>query len=154
MTPGQRTALTKAKERLIEAFNDALKSMSEPGRARDWFIPYLIELLRVYRELREKKVEGQRLSKLLGNDLRARFGMLLKKSTNRDDRTRSRWAAALALAVKRKVPPKELKVWLAQGGGVAGRAAEYASESRSDREWGSSTTSSTVQRRFSSDLNV
>ena len=50
------------------------------------------------------------------------FAILLRRTSNRDARTRSRWASAMKNAVKNKVRPADLKGWLKDGGRISGRA--------------------------------
>lgn len=126
LTPAQKEALAEQRTRLARVFDNALKTLSEPGNARAWFIPFLVELLATYYRLRDTKTDGYRLSKLIGADRRGRFYKLLSKCTNRDEKARSRWAAAMTLAVMQKVEPAKLEDWLELGHGVSGRASEYA----------------------------
>jgi hypothetical protein len=64
----------------------------------------------------------KQLSRLLGSNMRDRFRELLRRSSNRDGKTRHRWACALENARKEKVKPKQLRRWLARGKGLSGRA--------------------------------
>lgn len=121
MTPARRQALRSYRKKLEKAFAEAAAAATTPGKARTWFVPYLAALLRVYRKLTTQTVDGRALSRALGKNPRDAFFKLLKTS-NRDPKTRSRWAAALANAHKSDVSPEDLPKWLKQDGGVAGRA--------------------------------
>jgi len=121
MTPARRRALRSYRKKLKKAFVEAVTAATTPGKARTWFVPYLADVLRVYRKLTTQIVDGRALSRALGKDPRNAFFKLLKTS-NRDPKTRSRWSAALAKAQKSDVSPEDLPKWLKHGGGVAGRA--------------------------------
>jgi hypothetical protein len=86
-------------------------------------VPYLVTVLTVYGKLTTQSVDGKALGKALAKDPRTALFRLLR-SSKRDSKTRSRWAAALVHAYKSGVLPEELPKWLKKGGGVAGRAAE------------------------------
>jgi hypothetical protein len=133
MTPAQRKALRPYRKKLKQALAKAAAAATTPGEARTWFVPYLVTTLKVYQELTTKSVDGKRLSKAVAKDPRAAFFKLLK-SSKRDSRTRSRWAAALAHAHASDVSPEQLPKWLKKGGGVAGRAAELATLARSPKQ--------------------
>lgn len=122
MTGEQKAHLKAVKEHLQAEFEAALETMSEPGSSRTWFLPYLCELLRAYNKLRETKISGKRLTKAIGSSHRERFLKLIKRTTNRDPKTCSRWAAAMANAIKEGIDPDDLEDWLKDGGGIAGRA--------------------------------
>jgi hypothetical protein len=122
MTSSQKAKIAKIEARLRDLFEDAKQSMTKPGRTRGWFLPFLESLLKNYYRLRKTRIDGVRLTNLLGPNPRERFLAILAECTDRDPKTRSRWAAAMANAVKNKVKSRELRVWLANGGGVAGRS--------------------------------
>jgi hypothetical protein len=122
MTPKQKETLSKYRGRLKTAFAHALATMTEPGHARNWFVPYLSEVLATYNEIRTKSVDGKRLSSVVSKSSRRAIRKLISKSSNRDRKTRSRWAAALDAAYKAGVPPEKLGRWFRQGGGLSGRA--------------------------------
>jgi hypothetical protein len=122
MTPKQQTILSKYRRRLQTVFDDALATMTEPGHARNWFVPYLREVLAAYNELRAKTVNGKRLSSVFSKNPRHAIQKLIGKTSNRDRKTRSRWAAALVAAYNAGVSPEKLGPWLRRGGGVSGRA--------------------------------
>jgi hypothetical protein len=122
MTDEQRKVLRRIRRELTASFDRARAKMGEPGHARDWFVPFLVDLLRAYRRLRRKVVNGRKIRGLVGPNPRARFSKLLAKCTNRDAKTRSRWAAAMANAIEEKITPDKLADWLTQRGGISGRA--------------------------------
>jgi hypothetical protein len=121
MTPARRRALRLQRRKLEKAFAEAAAAATTPGKARTWFVPYLAAVLRVYRKLTTQIVDGRALSSALPKNPRDAIFKLLKTS-KRNSKTRSRWAAALANAHKSDVSPEELPKWLKKGGGVAGRA--------------------------------
>jgi len=121
MTSEQRLAIRPYREALKHSFSDALLRAGEPGQARIWFVPFLAKALGTFYELRQRRIDGRRLSKALAKLPRDAFLSLLK-ATNRDAKTRSRWAATLDAAFRLGVTPSDLSKWLRQGGGVAGRA--------------------------------
>jgi hypothetical protein len=133
MTRAQRKALRQYRMQLRQAFAEGAATAITPGNARIWFIPYLTTVLKSYQELTTESVDRKRLSRAIAKDTRTAFFRLLK-SSGRDSKTRSRWAAALAHAHKSGVSPEELPKWLTKGGGVAGRAAELASTSSSKKQ--------------------
>jgi hypothetical protein len=92
-------------------------------------VPYLAAVLKAYRKLTTHSVDGKALSKAVAKDPRNALFKLLKTS-KRDSRTRSRWAAALVHADASGVSPEQLSKWLKKGGGVAGRAAALANLTR------------------------
>jgi hypothetical protein len=112
---------------------DAAAAAITPGKARTWFVPYLAAVLKAYQELTTKLVDGKALSKAVAKDPRTAFFKLLK-SSKRDPKTRSRWAAALAHAYESGISPERLAKWLKRGGGVAGRAAELANVARTHKQ--------------------
>lgn len=122
MTPRQKEILLKYRSRLKSNFADALATMTEPGHARTWFVPYLCAVLATYNELKGKTVNGKRLSSLISKSSAGAIRKLIGKTCNRDRKTRSRWAAAVDAAYNAGVTPEKLGPWLRQGGGVSGRA--------------------------------
>jgi hypothetical protein len=120
---GPTTSTPPVPKKLRQSFAEAALTAITPGQARTWFVPYLVTVLKAYQELTTKSVDGKRLSKAVAKDPRSAFFRLLK-SSKRDSKTRSRWAAALLHAHKSGVSPDDLPKWLKKGGGVAGRAAE------------------------------
>jgi hypothetical protein len=133
MTPTQKKALRPYRKKLQQALAEAAATATTPGQARTWFVPYLAAVLRVYRKLTTQTVDGCTLSRAVAKHPRNAFFKLLRTS-KRDSRTRSRWAAALVHAHKSGVSPKELPKWLRKGGGVAGRAAELAAVARGQKQ--------------------
>jgi hypothetical protein len=123
MTRAQRQALRPYRKKLRQAFAEAAATATTSGKARTWFVQYLASLLKVYGKLTTKSVDGKVLSKAVAKDPRTAFFKLLR-SSKRDSKTRSRWAAALVHAHNSGIAPEELPKWLKKGGGVAGRAAE------------------------------
>ena len=123
MTRAQKQVLHRYRKKLRQALAEAATTATTPGKARSWFVPYLAAVLRVYRKLTTQTVDGRALSRALAKNPRDALSKLLKTS-KRDSKTRSRWAAALANAHKSDVSPEELPQWLKKGGGVAGRARE------------------------------
>ena len=121
-TQKQREILTEYYRRLKKTFSSALATMTEPGHNRTWLIPYLADVLAAYLETKNKKVDGKRLSSVISKNPRRAIQKLIAKSSNRDRKTRSRWAAALDNAYKTGVPPEKLESWFRRGGGVSGRA--------------------------------
>jgi hypothetical protein len=122
MTQKQKEHLSEYRRRLKTAFADALAKMTEPGHARNWFVPYLCKVLATYNESRTKTVDGKRLSSVISKNPRRAIRKLIGKTSNRDRKTRSRWAGALVGAYSAGVSPEKLGPWLRQGGGVSGRA--------------------------------
>jgi hypothetical protein len=135
MTRAQRQALRGYRKKLRQTFAEAALIAITPGQARTWFVPYLVTVLKAYQELTTKSVDGKRLSNAVAKDPRSAFFRLLR-SSKRDSKTRSRWAAALLHAHKSGVSPEDLPKWLKKGGGVAGRAAELASTSGTKKQKG------------------
>ena len=133
MTPEQRKALRRYRKELTDVFAEAASTAATPGRARTWFVPYLAAVLKIYGRLTTKSVDGKVLSKVLAKASRTAFFKLLKTS-NRDPKTRSRWAAALANAHQSNISPNQLPKWLRKGGGAAGRAAELSTASRGPKQ--------------------
>jgi hypothetical protein len=125
MTPAQKKALRPYREKLQQTFAEAAATATTPGQARTWFVPYLVAVLKVYQELTTQTVDGRALSRALAKNPRDAFFKLLKTS-KRDSKTRSRWAAALANGYASGVSPKDLPRWLKKGGGAAGRAGELS----------------------------
>ena len=121
-TAKQQARLSKYHHQLEVVFADGLKKMSEPGHARTWFVPYLRAVLATYIQTRTRTVNGKRLSSLISRSPRGAFQKLIKNTSNRDRKTRSRWAAALDAAYNAGVQPNQLERWLRLGGGVSGRA--------------------------------
>jgi hypothetical protein len=121
MTPARRQALRSHRRKLEKAFAEAAAAATTPGKGKTWFVPYFVAVLRVYRKLTIQIVDDRALSSALGKNPKDAFIKLLKTS-KRDPKMRSRWAAALANAYKSNVSPEELTKWLKKGGGVSGRA--------------------------------
>lgn len=126
MTPGQKEALGPYRKRLKAAFEQARPNAAVSGRARVWPVPYLAEVLKVYDELTNVRVDDRRLSRVLAKDPRTAILKLLKKSCDRNLKMKSRWAAALANAHQSRITPQQLSTWLRSGGGIAGRASEVS----------------------------
>jgi hypothetical protein len=122
VTDGQDKALRRRKKRLLHSFKLAQQRQSNPGVGRTWMHDYLAVVLGEFLWMRRKRVDGLRLSDLLGSSRRMRIAKLLSFSSNRDLKTRGRWGSMLRNALKAKVPPSKLANWLAAGGGIAGRA--------------------------------
>ena len=118
----RRAELHAATEKLRAKFKAAIADMQQPGHDRDWMDPFLKELLRAYRKLRRTKIGGVRVYLALGSTRRSRVAELIRRTTNRDRRTRSRWAGVIARALRKKVKASELRDWLDDGGGIAGRS--------------------------------
>ena len=133
MTPAQKKALRRHRKQLREALANAAVAATTPGKARTWFVTYLATVLEVYGQLTAQFVDGKALSKVVAKDPRVAFFKLLKTS-GRDSRTRSRWAAALAHAHGSGISSKRLASWLKKGGGVAGRATELANLARAPKQ--------------------
>lgn len=110
MTPAQKQALGPYRKKMRQDFADAAAGATTPGGARTWFVPYLATVLKVYGKLTTKSVDGKALSKALAKDPRTAFFRLLR-SSKRNSKTRSRWAAALVHAYKTGVSPDELPKW-------------------------------------------
>ncbi len=139
MTPAQRQALRPYRKKLQQALAEAAATATTPGNARTWFVPYLAAVLTTYRKLTRQSVNGKTLSKAVAKNPRNAFFKLLK-SSNRDPKTRSRWAAALVHAYESNVSPEQLSKWLKKGGGVSGRAAELSKTSRGLKQTANQTT--------------
>lgn len=129
MTREQKNALRPYRKELKQAFAEAALIAATPGEARTWFVPYLAAVLKVYLKLTTETVDGRPLSKVLAKQTRDAFSRLLK-SSNRDPKTRSRWAAVLTNAHNSGISPKQFSVWLKKGGGAAGRASELSKATR------------------------
>jgi hypothetical protein len=125
MTPAQKRALRPYRKQLKLAFAEAAANATKPGRARNWFVPFLANVLDVYRRLGSEVVDGRSLRRALSKDPKAALRRLLRVS-KRDVKTLSRWAAALVNAVQSKISPEDLPKWLSRSGGVSGRARELA----------------------------
>jgi hypothetical protein len=140
MTPAQKKALRPYRKKLRQAFAEAAATATTSGKARTWFVPYLAAVLKTYRQLMTHSVDGKALSKVVAKDPRNAFFKLLK-SSKRDSKTRSRWAAVLANAHKSDISPEQFPKWLKKGGGVAGRAAELANVTRGLKQAANQSTS-------------
>ncbi len=128
MTKEQKEALRPVLEELQESFASAQKRLTSPGRGRDWFVPYLCDVLRSYYGLRKTTVGGVKLIRALGSNRRKRLSRLIERTSNRDPKMRSRWAGALTNAVDEKVEAKDIEDWLKVGGGISGRASRRQSD--------------------------
>ena len=128
MSPDQKAAYRAYRIQLREAYSQAMQTAFVKGRMRTWSVPYLQAVLRVYYELDEQIIDGKSLRRALGKRRRAVRRLL--KTAGRDPKTRSRWMMALLGAIKQKVSPGELPIWLADGGGISGRATEYTASRR------------------------
>lgn len=126
MTEARKKALRPHIKRLRSVFGGSALNASKPGIAREWSYPYLAEVLETYTQLKERDVDGRPLSRALGRNPRAVFDKLVRRSSNRDPKTTSRWAAALTNAFQCGISPEQLPQWLRDGHGVAGRASEIA----------------------------
>jgi hypothetical protein len=122
LTKEQRKALARVQKRLTASFKRSLKRMSKAGNARTWMVPYLKKMLAQYRRARKKIIDGAPLTSVLGHHRHDFFAILLRQTSNRDARARSRWASTMKKAVKSKIRPADLKDWLKVGGGISGRA--------------------------------
>jgi hypothetical protein len=122
LTKKQRKALARVEKRLTASFERCLKRMSKAGNARTWMIPYLKKLLAQYRRARKQIIDGARLTSVLGHHRHDFFAILLRQTSDRDTKTRGRWASAMKNAVKSKIRPADLEGWLNGGGGISGRA--------------------------------
>jgi len=122
LTKGQKKALARVQKRLTASFARSLKRISKAGNARTWMMPYLKKMLAEYRRARQKIIDGASLTSVLGHHRHDFFAILLRRTSNRDARTRSRWASAMKNAVKNNVRPADLKGWLKDGGRISGRA--------------------------------
>jgi hypothetical protein len=122
LTKEQRKALARVEKRLTASFERSLKRVSKAGNARSWMMPYLKKMLAQYRRARTKIIDGAPLTSVLGHHRHDFFAILLKRTSNRDARTRSRWASTMKNAVKSKIRPADLEGWLKDGGGISGRA--------------------------------
>jgi hypothetical protein len=118
---GKKTKVSRYRDRINKAYEDARAQAVNTGNMRVWFVPVLVETLKVYWKLRKRKSKGRRLSSCLGSTPREVFGELLK-DIGRDRKTRNRWAAALTAAVDASIKSSELASWLRMGGGVSRRA--------------------------------
>jgi hypothetical protein len=107
---------------LQQAFLDSALLATVTGHARTWWMPYLQAVLENFLALRQHRVGGQRVSLTLDPKRIGAIQKLIKNSSNRDRRTRSRWAAAVHAAHRAGIDPAELPRWLAEGGGISGRA--------------------------------
>jgi hypothetical protein len=129
MTRAQKEALRPYRKQLKQAFAEAAPTAATPGKARTWFVPYLAAVLKVYRKLTTLTVDGRPLSRALAKQNRDAFFKLLK-SSKRDPKTQSRWAAVLANAHNSDISPEQFPIWLKKGGGAAGRASELSKATR------------------------
>ena len=116
LTKEQRKALARVEKRLTASFERSLKRVSKAGNARSWM------MLAQYRRARTKIIDGAPLTSVLGHHRHDFFTILLRRTSDRDARTRSRWASAMKNAVKSKIRPADLEGWLKDGGGISGRA--------------------------------
>ena len=122
LTKEQRKALARVQKRLTASFERSLKRMSKAGNARTWMMPYLNKMLAQYRRARKKIIDGAPLTSVLGHHRHDFFAILLRRTSDRDAKTRNRWASAMKNAVKSKIRPADLEGWLKDGGGISGRA--------------------------------
>jgi hypothetical protein len=106
MTPAQKRAMRPYRKQLKQAFAEAAPTAATPGKARTWFVPYLAAVLKIYRELTTQIVGGRPLSRALAKQSRDAFFKLLK-SSKRDPKTQSRWAAVLANAHNSDISPEQ-----------------------------------------------
>lgn len=126
MTSERKKVLQVFIKKLESVFADAALSASKPGETRSWFYRYLAKILKTYTKLKKLEVGGKPLSRALGRNPRAAFVELVRRSSNRDPKTASRWGAALANAYQSGISSEQLPDWLRDHGGVAGRASEFA----------------------------
>jgi len=136
MTKEQKQALQPVLEALKKSFASAQKRLTSPGHGRDWFVPYLCEVLRSYHELRKIRVGSVKLIRALGSTRRKRLSRLIKRTSNRDPKMRSRWATALTNALEDKVKAQDLEDWLKAGGGISGRANRRRPDEPAETEQG------------------
>lgn len=129
MTPAQKREMRPYRKELKQAFAEAAPTAATPGKARTWFVPYLAAVLKTYRKLTTRTVDGRPLSRALAKQSRDAFFKLLS-SSKRDPKTRSRWAAVLENAHKSGISPEQFPTWLKKGGGAAGRASELPKATR------------------------
>ena len=129
MTRAQKQALRPYRKQLKQTFAEAAPTAATSGKARTWFVPYLAAVLKVYRKLTTLTVDGRPLSRALAKQNRDAFFKLLK-SSKRDSKTRSRWAAVLANAHNSDISPEQFPILLKKGGGAAGRASELSKATR------------------------
>jgi hypothetical protein len=123
MTKQQRRALRPFRNALKTAFNEAV---AQAAQTRIWPYPYLAALVRTYLKLRAATVGEKPLSRALGKKKQTVLLQLLRNTTDRGPKVRSLWAKAARLAVVEKIAPNDVPKWLADGGGIAGRASEAA----------------------------
>lgn len=116
---------------LQKVFADSVLLATVKGRARTWQVPYLQAVQETFEDLRQQRVGGVRVSQGLAASRLGAILALIKQSSNRDRRTRSRWAAAVHAAHRAGVSPSELPKWLSEGGGVSGRARKTKLPSKS-----------------------
>jgi hypothetical protein len=113
----------------------ALEVKCRQSHTRDWPFPYLARVYGLYMNWRKKNLSIQRRADL------DRF--ILKRSSRRDKKSlhliiectstanakaRNKWASALLAARNYKIEAKKIPEFLLNkdGGGIAGRVAEYA----------------------------
>jgi hypothetical protein len=72
MTPAQKRAMRPYRKELKQAFAEAAPTAATPGKARTWFVPYLVAVFRTYRKLTTQIVDGRPLSKVLAKQSRRR----------------------------------------------------------------------------------
>jgi hypothetical protein len=65
-TEKQIRALAKLKKRLEQAFQSAQGELKKPGNGRNWFVPYLVEVVASYYSARKRTIDGVKLCKLVG----------------------------------------------------------------------------------------
>lgn len=136
MTINQRRALDSHVAELRKSFRRAQRRQMRPGTAATWMLKFLRTVFRTYRAMLREIVDGKPTATLIGDNPRKCFSQLLKESTNRDVRTISRWAAALANAFMARLQPRELVPWLQAPGGISGRARKTRTTSKpNDDDW-------------------
>lgn len=125
--------ITAAVLNLQKVFTNCVRSATIEGRARTWQVPYLQAVQETFEDLRQQRVGGVRVSQDLAASRLGAILALIKQSSNRDRRTRSRWAAAVHAAHRAGISPSELPKWLSDGGGVSGRARKTKLPSKSPK---------------------
>lgn len=108
---------------LREAYRAALL---QAGHTREWPFAYIAALIATHEKLRRIRIDGRRLSRALGSTKGAILLALVRRTTDRDSKTRSRWCRVAMLAITRKIDEDEIIDWIRSGGGLAGRAREAA----------------------------
>ena len=123
--------MNRRKNEALAPFIDDLKrayatALPRAGHTREWPYGYVSAVIACYRELRRIRIRGQRLTRALGRTKETILLNLVKRTSDRDNKARSRWCSVAWLAIVDKIEDEAVMAWIRDGGGLAGRARQAA----------------------------